>query len=92
MESKDGFSLVYLYVCIWYDYMKLYVYVIVSSPFLLMFGDDCVHGTREQMMLQVDPVRFSSGAGKLMGNNFLDFLSFMDLNEVVNYYETLVFY
>jgi len=29
-----------------------------------MFGDDRVCGTREQMMLQVDLVRLSSGAGK----------------------------
>jgi len=29
-----------------------------------VFGDDRVRGTQEQMMLQVDLVRLSSGAGK----------------------------
>jgi len=28
----------------------------ISSPYLLVFGDDRVRGTREQMMLQVDLV------------------------------------
>ena len=35
----------------------IYVCVIVSSPYLLVFGDDRVRGTREHMMLQVDLVR-----------------------------------
>jgi len=35
----------------------------VSSPYLLVFGRDRVHGTREQMMLQVDLVRHRDGAG-----------------------------
>ena len=47
----------------------------VSSPYLLVFGDDRVRGTREQMMLQVDLVRLSSGAGKTHGNGFIEFLS-----------------
>jgi len=34
----------------------MYVYFL-SSPYLLVFGDDRVRGTREQMMLQVDLVR-----------------------------------
>jgi len=29
----------------------------IRSPYLLVFGDDCVRGTREQSMLQVDLVR-----------------------------------
>ena len=33
------------------------LFVFVSSPYLLVFGDDRVRGTREQMMLQVDLVR-----------------------------------
>jgi len=45
-----------------------YIYVyFVSSPYLLVFGDDRVRGTQEQMMLQVDLVRLSSRAGKTMG-------------------------
>ena len=47
-------------VCI---YIYIYVYVIVSSPYLLMFGDDRVHGTQEHMMLQVDLVRNRTRAG-----------------------------
>jgi len=36
--------------------MMMYV-VFISSPYLLVFGDDRVVGTREQMMLmQVEPV------------------------------------
>ena len=60
MESKDGIPLVCLYVYICYIYIYIYVYtymfaymiiIIVSSPYLLVFGDDRVCGTREQMML-----------------------------------------
>jgi len=39
------------------------MYFNVSSPYLLVFGDDRVHGTREQLMLQVDLVRHRAGAG-----------------------------
>jgi len=46
---------------------KCFVYMIdvfiISSPYLLVFGDDRVPGTREQMMLQVDLVRHRAGAG-----------------------------
>jgi len=33
---------VYQYVCMW---------ILLSSPYLLVFGDDRVRGTREQRML-----------------------------------------
>jgi len=36
----------------------------VSSPYMFVFRDDRVRGTREQMMLQVDLVRLISVAGK----------------------------
>jgi len=37
---------------------------LLSSPYLLVFGDDRVRGTREQVMLmQVVLVRLSHGAG-----------------------------
>jgi len=36
--------------------LHIYVYS-VSSPYLLIFGNDRVRGTRDQMMLQVDLVR-----------------------------------
>jgi len=35
----------------------------VSSPYLFVFGDDRVRGTREQMMLQMDLMRHKAGAG-----------------------------
>jgi len=35
----------------------------VSSPYLLVFGDDCVRDIREQMMLQVDLVSRRVEAG-----------------------------
>jgi len=36
----------------------------ISSPYLLVFGDDRVRSTREQMMLmQVELVTFSYGGG-----------------------------
>jgi len=44
-------------------YMFVYMITfIVSSSYLLVFGDDHVRGTREQMMLQVDLVRRRSRA------------------------------
>jgi len=35
---------------------------IISLPYLSMFGDDRVRGTREKMMLQVDLVRHRAKA------------------------------
>jgi len=46
----------------------IYVYLTVSSPYLLVFGDDCVCGTREQMMLQVDLVRCKARAWASLRN------------------------
>jgi len=71
-----------------------YIYVyFLSSPYLLVFGDDRVRGTREQMMLQVDLVRLSSGAGKTHGNNFIEFYHLWFWNKDVIYYEIVsVFY
>jgi len=53
--SKEEFPLVCLYVCI-YIYIYIYMFyicdvLIVTSPYLLVFGDDRVRGTQEQMML-----------------------------------------
>ena len=47
----------------------IYVYF-VSSPHLLVFGDDRVCGTREQMILQVDLVRLRDGAGLEWDSDF----------------------
>jgi len=44
------------------------MFILLSSPYLLVFGDDRVRGTREQMMLiQVVLVRLSHGAGIAWG-------------------------
>jgi len=44
--------------------MYLYMFILLRSPYLLVFGDDRVRGTREQMMLlQVGLVRLNAGAG-----------------------------
>jgi len=58
MESKDRIPLVCLYVYMFY----ICVCLTVSSSYLLVFGDDRVRSTREQMMLQVDLVRLRAGA------------------------------
>jgi len=48
------------YICVY----NCYMFYLLSSPYLLVFGDDRVCGTREQMMLmQVVLVRLSHGAG-----------------------------
>jgi len=44
----------------------LYV-LTIRSPYLFVFGDDRVRGTREQVMMQVELVRLSCGEGLIMG-------------------------
>jgi len=39
-----------------------------SSPYLLVFGDDHVRGTREQVIMQVELVRLSCWEGMIMGS------------------------
>jgi len=40
------------------------MFILLSSPYLVVFGSDRVRGTREQMMLlQVDLVRLGDGVG-----------------------------
>jgi len=46
----------------------------VSSSFLLVFGDDRVRGTREQVMMQVELVRLSCEEGMIMGFHYYVFL------------------
>jgi len=53
MRSKDGVPSI---VCVLL-YKLMHMFYSVSSPYLLVFGDDRVRGTREQSMLQVDLVR-----------------------------------
>jgi len=50
-------------VCDYYIHV-FYMIDLLSSPYLLVFGDDCVRGTREQMMLmQVVLVELSHREG-----------------------------
>jgi len=60
------------------------MYVIfISSPYLLVFGDDRVRGTREQrMLMQVEQVVLSREWGSYWGN-FL-YLLYLFLETVVN--------
>jgi len=48
-----------------------------SSPYLRVFGDDRVRGTREQMMLQVVLVECRSGAWTSWGTLWQCFIIFM---------------
>jgi len=48
----------------------------ISSPYLLVFGDDRVRGTREPVMIQVELVRLSCVEGMIMGFLFICFLDF----------------
>ena len=41
-----------------------------------MFGDDCVRGTREQVMMQVELVRLSCGEGMFRRTFMFTFLLF----------------
>jgi len=46
-----------------YNCFILYVWFkLLAHPICLCFGDDRVHGTQEQMMLQVDLVRHGTKA------------------------------
>jgi len=58
-----------IYVCV--DY--------ISSPYLLVFGDDRVRSTREQMILQVVRVRLSYGA-RIAWEFYVLSLSFITLD------------
>jgi len=48
----------------------IYVCLTISSPYLLVFGDDCIRGTREQMILQVDLVKCRARAWASLGDFF----------------------
>jgi len=57
--------IIYMYISVFYTCMYLYMFILLSSPYLLVFGNDRVRDTREQMMLlQVVLVTLSHGAGK----------------------------
>jgi len=47
----------YFYIC-----MYIYMFILLSSPYLVVVGDDCIRGTREQMLLlQMVLVKLSDG-------------------------------
>jgi len=63
-----------------YVYKYNYMFILLSLPYLLVFGDDRVCGTREQMMLmQVVLVRLSHGAG-ITWEFYVLYLSFISVD------------
>jgi len=57
-----------------YISVKLYMFYLLSSPYLLVFDDDRVRGTREHMLLmQVVQVKLSCGEGIDWGKTFVYF-------------------
>jgi len=55
--------------------MMMYV-IFISLPYLLVFGDDRVRGTREQrMLMQVEPVMLSREWGSYWGKLLIFTLS-----------------
>jgi len=61
-----------IYVC-----SIVYMIYLLSSPYLRMFGDDCVCGSREQMlMMQVAQVQLNRGEGFDLGNSYVLFIAF----------------
>ena len=66
--------------CLLFVFVKdAYIYLVyiflyalsLSSPYLLVFGDDRVRGTREQVMIQVELVRLSYREGLIMGDFYV---------------------
>jgi len=56
MKSNRGIPLgclhdIYENKCVLYMYVNIYMYILLSSPYLRVLGDNRVRGTREQMML-----------------------------------------
>ena len=89
MPYKERISVVVIlfvlvkHVCVyWYIYIFLYV-LTVSSPYLLVFGNDRVRGTCEHVMMQVELVRLSYKEGIAWGFYFMilnQLQTFMFLN------------
>ena len=56
-----------IYVC-----SIIYMIYLLSSPYLRVFGDDRIRGTREQrLMMQVALVQLSRGEGFNLGNSYV---------------------
>jgi len=79
MEQCEMFKsciVTYGYMLI-YIYNFMYMFYLLSSPYLCVFGDDRVCGTREQMLLmQVAQVKLSRGEGFNLGNSYVFFIAF----------------
>ena len=56
-------------------YVTLYMMYLLNSPYLRVFDDDRVRGTREQMLLiQVAQVKLSHGEGFDSRNSYVFFI------------------
>ena len=69
---------VFVCVCV---YIYIYIYMIilaVSSPYLLVFGNDRVCSTQKQRMLQVDLVRHRAEVGARLGGVLPYFIMFLN--------------
>jgi len=62
-----------MYMYVWY----IFCVSSFSSPYLLVFGEDRVRGTREQVMMQVELVMLNCREGMIMGSFSLCFLYFI---------------
>jgi len=66
-------SIIHVYVCLVY----FFGVSSFSSPYLLVFGDDRVRSTREEVMMEVELVMLNCGEGMIMGSFSLCFLYFI---------------
>jgi len=59
--------------------LYIYVFYLLSSPYLRVCGDDRVRGTREQMLvMQVAQVQLRRGEGMYLGKFFLCIYLFLE--------------
>jgi len=57
--------------------VTIYMFYLLSSPYLRVFGNDRVRGRREQMLLmQVAQVKLSRGEGFDLGISYVFFICF----------------
>jgi len=62
------------------------MFYLLSSPYLLVFGDDRIHGIREQMVLQMGLVRRRAGAGLVLGSFSQSFTLLLRFQIICNYW------
>jgi len=73
-------------MCGWIYLNFMYICLIVSSPYLLVFGDGRICITHEQMISRMVLVRYKVRAGITWEKALSNFLLFMVLNNFVNLY------